>query len=303
MAAGNLLKVSPDSPPYSRVSISVNDVSLSIATLQHYIPGKPYFVFLHGFGCTKEDFADFLNIQALASNYSFLAYDAPGHGETECQCEHCCQTASSDAHPACHMLDNLSIPFLSRVAEAVLGNFGISEFDLSGHSMGGLTGLYLAHEYPARVHSFTNIKGNLGPEDCFLSRQVFNYPADDPELFFEDFVARAARSKSLGSALYASSLKHKVRSPRGVATSQVFRSMVKLSDTEDLMRWFLGLQANGTRLMFMFGEENRGLSYLPGLKADGVKLAEVVQSGHFVMYSNPILMWKFIEEFLKGPKE
>jgi pimeloyl-ACP methyl ester carboxylesterase len=48
--------------------------------------------------------------------------------------------------------------------------------------MGGLTALLLAHRYPDRVLSFVDIKGNLAPEDCFLSRQIFSFRSGDPEV-------------------------------------------------------------------------------------------------------------------------
>lgn len=49
--------------------------------------------------------------------------------------------------------------------------------------------------------------------------------------------------------------------------------------------------------MFMFGEENRGLSYLGRLE-EGVELAEIVDSGHFPVYSNPVEMSRRIARFL-----
>ena len=41
-------------------------------------------VFLHGFGSTKEEYAD-IALQPAFAGRPFLAYDAPGCGETSCQ--------------------------------------------------------------------------------------------------------------------------------------------------------------------------------------------------------------------------
>ena len=60
---------------------------------------------------------------------------------------------------------------------------------------------------------------------------------------------------------------------------------------------FLGLPCPK---MFMYGEENRGLSYLPRLEKEGVELAQIPESGHFPMYSNPVEMWRWIATFLKS---
>jgi pimeloyl-ACP methyl ester carboxylesterase len=59
--------------------------------------------------------------------------------------------------------------------------------------------------------------------------------------------------------------------------------MVNLSDDGNLMENFLALPLPR---MFMYGEQNRSLSYLPHLTAQGVQLAEITRSGHFPMYSN-----------------
>lgn len=69
--------------------------------------------------------------------------------------------------------------------------------------MGGLTALLLAHQEPDRVLSFVDIEGNLAPEDCFLSRQIFTHPSDGGGGFLEDFAERARRSCSSSSALFA----------------------------------------------------------------------------------------------------
>ena len=51
--------------------------------------------------------------------------------------------------------------------------------------------------------------------------------------------------------------------------------------------------------MFMYGEQNRSLSYLRHIQSNGVHLAEIPDCGHFPMYSNPVLMWKKIAEFIQ----
>lgn len=72
--------------------------------------------------------------------------------------------------------------------------------------------------------------------------------------------------------------------------------MVRLSDDGDLMGVFLALPC---RRMFMYGEQNAGLSYLKRLREDaGVEVAEIAFAGHFPMYSNPVEMWRRIGELL-----
>jgi len=79
-----------------------------------------------GGGSTKEDYVDFVHHPAFAGR-PFLAYDAPGCGETTC----------SD-------VSKLSIPFLLATARAVLDALDVERLHLVGHSMGGLTAPTLA---------------------------------------------------------------------------------------------------------------------------------------------------------------
>jgi len=257
---------------YERLRLDVEGVGLSVA-LSRRSGDAPPIVFLHGFGSTKEDYVD-IAYDANFAGRPFLAYDAPGCGET-----------------VCDDLSKVSIPFLVHTARDVLRAAGIERFHLVGHSMGGLTALLLAHEEPDRVLSFVDIEGNVAPEDCFLSRQVVTHASDDAERFFDEFIERTRRSPFFSSALYAANLRVKVRPG---AVRGIFESMVELSDDGDLMSKFLALPFPR---MFMYGEQNSSLSYLPALAAGGVELADIPNSGHFPMYSNPVAMWRRIADF------
>ncbi len=150
----------------------------------------------------------------------------------------------------------------------------------------------LADLEPERVLSFTDIEGNIAPEDCFLSRQIVSHPNADAEKFFEAFIARTSEAPAYASALYSASLRHKVRA---AAVPGIFNSMVELSDNGNLMERFLRLPFPR---MFMFGEQNRYLSYLDHIEANGVRLSEIPVCGHFPMYSNPAIMWAEIADFV-----
>ncbi|MBK3511205.1 alpha/beta fold hydrolase [Pseudomonas sp. MF6747] len=257
---------------HTAVPLTVDGVALSIAALYRSGTRAP-IVFLHGFGSTKEDYADIV-LHPAFDGHAVVAFDAPGCGESEC----------AD-------LSKICIPFLLETALQVLEHFDVERFHLVGHSMGGLTALLLAHRFPERVLSFTDIEGNIAPEDCFLSRQIVDFPADDPDAFFSAFIHRTRQAPAYASALYSASLRHRVRAG---AVRGIFASMVELSDHADLMGKFLGLPCP---TMFMYGEQNATLSYLPHIQANGVRLAPIAQCGHFPMYSNPAAMWRQIADF------
>lgn len=253
------------------LAITVRGTEIEVAAIHRTGTREP-IVFLHGFGSSKEDYADIVR-HAAFNDRPFLAYDAPGCGETRC-----------------NDLKKISIPLLVDTALAMIDKLGFARFHLVGHSMGGLTALMLAHAHPERVLSFVDIEGNIAPEDCFLSRQAIDYPDGDDEQFFAAFIARTHRSPAWTSALYAASLRHKVRA---AAVRPIFTSMVDYSDRGELMAKFLNLPCP---TMFMYGEQNNTLSYLAEIERRGVTLAEIPHCGHFPMYSNPLAMWQKINE-------
>jgi pimeloyl-ACP methyl ester carboxylesterase len=158
--------------------------------------------------------------------------------------------------------------------------------------MGGLTALMLANAHPDRVLSFTDIEGNISPEDCFLSRQIVEHADPDPDAYFDAFIDRTRHQPAYASALYAASLRHKVRAG---AVRGIFSSMVDLSDHGELMEKLLRLPCPK---MFMYGDQNASLSYLDHIEANGVRLSQIPDCGHFPMYSNPPEMWREIAEFV-----
>lgn len=256
------------------LDLTVDGTDVRLRCLQRGGPLAP-LVCLHGFGSTKEDYAD-LALRPEFEGRPLIFWDAPGCGRSEL------------SDPSA-----LSIPFLVEVALTACDALGIGKFHLSGHSMGGLTGLVLAHENPDRVLSFFDIEGNIAPEDCFLSRQIVEHPAETPDAFARGFIDRVRGRPEYGSALYAAALPMKVQD---TSFEPIFTSMVTLSDTAPLMEMFTGLPCPRA---FIHGAQNRHLSYLRDLPNHGVEVIEIPQSGHFPMYSNPPVLWSEMADFLK----
>ncbi|MFD4669103.1 alpha/beta fold hydrolase [Lentzea sp. NPDC058450] len=256
---------------HEQIPLRVQGVNLRVASVLRREGSDAPVVFLHGFGTSKEDYLDVLQRHDFTGR-SFLAYDAPGAGATEC----------AD-------LGQVDLPFLADTARALLDRAGIGRFHVVGHLTGALTALLLAHAEPTRVLSFVNIKGILAPEDCVLSREALHHR--DPGEFVFALAERSRETPCYGGGLYAANVPAKVR--RGAIPS-LFRSMVELADHGNLLQKFLALPCPR---MYLYGEQCAGLSYLPLLDANGVELAEIPHSGQLPMYSNPVAMWRQIGEF------
>ncbi|BCS02619.1 alpha/beta fold hydrolase [Aspergillus luchuensis] len=273
-----------DSPPpsFSTLSLTVNDHPLKLSTL--YRPGpKPAILFLHGFGSCKEDLHDLVYLPSLR-DHTLIAYDAPGCGASEYY------GPSSD----------LTISFLVATAQAVLKQFHITSFYLIGHSTGALTGLMLAASLPPTQYqllAFINIEGTLSPENCFFTRSLYtdlvkSTPSSSPEDDLQKLIAHAHSTPGYSHALYASLLPSRVRPE---AVRPLVTSAVELS-WKNLLGRFLRLSCP---LMYMFGDQNREVSFLSQLEMKGVELAQIPTSGHFPMYSNPAKMLRRIEGFFR----
>lgn len=260
---------------HTPIPLTVGGTDMRLDAFHREGEGIP-LVFLHGFGSTKEDYADVCHRPEFAGR-PVLAYDAPGCGR------------SWIADPAV-----VTVEFLVATLEAMLERFGYERVHLVGHSMGGLTSLVFACTRPHRVAGFVDIEGNLAPEDCFLSRQIHDYPADDPESFMDAFEKRAWESAEYGSAMYATTVRLRVRPD---AVRPIFTSMVELSDHGGLLEEFLALPFPR---MFIHGEQNAELSYLGTLAANGVEVASIPDSGHWPMYSNAPELWRRLDGFLSA---
>ncbi len=235
---------------------------------------RPPVLCLHGFGSTKEDYADLALFPGFEDR-DLVFWDAPG----------CGQSTVSDPTV-------LSIPFLVSVTQAACAHLGIERFHVVGHSMGGLTALLFAAAAPERVLSFFNIEGNIAPEDCFLSRQIVDFPAETPEAFLRDFLARVKDRPEFCVPLYARALPLKVQT---TTVAPIFRSMVAISDTQPLMQIYADLPFPKA---FVYGAQNRQLSYLGQLPDLGVAVIEIAHSAHFPMYSNPPALWSALAGFI-----
>ncbi len=258
---------------HKTIQVDSSGANIRLSCL-HQSGERASVVCLHGFGSTKEDYTDVTLHPAFAGR-GLVVWDAPGCGQS-----------------VCDRLELVSIPLLVEVLEQALSQFQIERFHLVGHSMGGLTALQFATANPHRVLSFTNIEGNLTREDCFLSRQIFDHPAETPQDFLNAFAERVRERPEWSNRLYAANLPIKVH-PDAVAP--IFRSMVELSDHTPLLEEFIDAPFPK---MFVYGEQNSELSYIERLNKSGVELAEIPYSSHFPMYSNPQELWSRLAQFI-----
>jgi pimeloyl-ACP methyl ester carboxylesterase len=220
-------------------------------------------VYIHGLGCGSEDFRAMTQQSALRS-YRLVAVDLPGCGDTVYEAD-----------------DRLDIDGLVAVFGAFVTTLGLDRFLLVGGSMGGLIGLLYAERNLARLTGFANVEGNLSSEDCLFSRKVVGHDF----AYFERVVFPSIKSQlSLaGNRGFAKHLEVLSRAdPR--AYYDYCAQLVEYSDHGELLRRFVQLPL---RKHFIYGAQNRHLSYLARLRESSCAMFEIEHANHFPFYDDP----------------
>ncbi|MEW5735456.1 MAG: alpha/beta hydrolase [Thermodesulfobacteriota bacterium] len=239
-------------------------------------PGpKETLVFLHGLGCSKEDFRGAAEAEGLR-DYTLAGFDFPGSG------------GSSYPEGA-----RFSLADLAEITDAVVAGLGLDRFVLAGHSMGGAVALLYMAKHPEKAAAFVNIEGNLAPDNCGISRIAREkdfrdfYPA-----IYADHIKRLLDRNNPGFAAWARSLEN--------ASPQAFfdycPTLVELSDSGILLRQFIGL---AIPKIYIYGSQNQGLCSLPELAQKGCPLQEIPASAHFPFHDNPETFYTAVSDFLR----
>lgn len=234
-------------------------------------------LYIHGVGASKRDFLGSANQDDLR-NYTIAAFDLPGCGQTP------------------YLADRgWRVEDLVEITDQVVSVLGLGSLVITGHSLGGLVGLLYAREYPAKVKGLVNIEGNLGPEDCFLTREI-------ARLSFSDFLStghlyqlkvKFANAPHQGARTWAEAL-----GSQGTARAlyDYAVSIVDWSDNSDLLGMFEGLPIPKA---FVYGSANNHLSYLARLRKGDASVIEVPDSGHWPHLDNPQYFYRALLHFLK----
>jgi pimeloyl-ACP methyl ester carboxylesterase len=157
----------------------------------------------------------------------------------------------------------------------------LAPFLLVGGSMGGLVALLYAERNPGKVAGFVNVEGNLAPEDCMFSRLVVPHAYSHFEKVVFPQIKKTLSSKSgRGSARHLQVLEK--AHPRAYY-DYVFQT-VEYSDHGHLLDRFLALPLPKC---FLYGSENRHLSYLQRLRESDCTVIGIKNAGHFLFYDAP----------------
>lgn len=245
---------------YSNITLNTGFGGQPIAFFDRDGSGTPV-VFVHGLGNAASNFEDVLEARALA-DHRLIALDLPGCG----------------ASPYPRRLD---IDGVVHVVEAFVDATDPPRFLIVGASMGGLVALLYAERHPDRLAGFLNVEGNLAPEDCMFSRRVVPHTCEEFARTVLPEIKRSVAAKP--GRGFAKHLEVLNRADPRAYYDYSFQT-VEYSDNGRLLDRFLSLPVP---VHFVYGSVNRGLTYLPRLRASRCTVTEVEDADHFLFYDAP----------------
>jgi pimeloyl-ACP methyl ester carboxylesterase len=227
-------------------------------------PGSgPTILYIHGLGCSKADFMEMSSVPELQS-FRLVCADNPGCGDS----------SYDENHP-------LNIDGVVELIENFVAHLRLDRFLLVGGSMGGLVALLYAERNPNKVVGFVNVEGNLAPEDCIFSRNVISHSYSDFEkVAFPQIKRTLSAQTGRGFAQHLRVLER--ANPR--AYYDYAFQIVEYSHHGNLLERFLNLHVPRC---FLYGSENRHLSYLERILESECSVVEIPNAGHFLFYDEP----------------
>lgn len=263
-------------PRLDQINVEWRGREFSLPYLYREGIGGPSVFFVHGLGGAKENFYAAFQSPALA-DCTLLTFDEPGTG-----------LAAFDPDAG------LDVSALADMAQSVAEQLLPGPYFLAGASMGGLIALLqLRRHGVGRIQGLINMEGNLCPEDCMFSRRVISHELESFEPVFKQMIGELRGSSSAGDRIIAHNMELNV-DIRGYHTYS-FQTVAE-SDSGRLIEEFLAMSIPR---LFLYGELNTSLSYLPRLRASSVQVKEIPTSGHFLFYDNPVATFQAVGHFVR----
>ena len=125
-----------------------------------------------------------------------------------------------------------------------------------------------------------------------FTRRVVPHTLDTFPSLFDQMMSELRSSRFVGNQIIAHNMALNVDIRAYHAYS--FET-VKESDSGRLIEEFLSLPMPK---LFLYGEQNRALSYLPRLRNSDVHVAEIPSAAHFLFYDNPVATYEAIGAFV-----
>jgi len=133
------------------------------------------------------------------------------------------------------------------------------------------------------------------PEDCMFSSKAIAHDYDTfRNKIFPDSIEEMKNNGNAGYHIIANNLQlnTNIRSYYNYSFQTV-----EYSATGELLKQYLSMEIPR---IFIYGQENSSLSYIPELLRNSLNIKEIPNSNHFVFYDNPKELYDVIGDFIDG---
>jgi pimeloyl-ACP methyl ester carboxylesterase len=229
--------------------------------------GDELVLFLHGLGCSKENWRQAWGVRELRDN-SFLAVDFLGFGHSP-----------RPAQFGYRLEDQAA------VLAAVIDAHALKRIHLVAHSMGGTIALLLPARILSRLGSLILVEPRLVNSSCGIAAEAVKYT-------YEEFTSGAftwIQRRISNDQQVAYDLKR-------ADQAAFYHSSCSLVDWTRGRCMLDRFEAAPCRKVFIYGAENRHLEELAEIPSD-LKI-EIGHSGHFVMRDNPDDFYRQLAAFI-----
>jgi pimeloyl-ACP methyl ester carboxylesterase len=257
------------------ISVRYNDKRIRIASSLRLMSDN-LLLFMHGFGCTKESFAEAFSQESL-KDFSICTFDFPGHG----------QSTVSDS-------SMYSMQSYADIANQLIDRLAPRRVFLACHSMGGAVGL-IASQGRRDIGCYVSVEGNMVAKDCGLVSRTTAAQSSTEYLDggYREFLGQLRQSSRRDYLAWA----RWCAQADPAALHQTARSLVEWSDSGKLLDWFRSL----SRKAYLYGEDEDKQYLLPRLAKEPVY--SIANAGHFVMIDNPIRFYAVLADVLLNAKD
>jgi pimeloyl-ACP methyl ester carboxylesterase len=261
-------------------SVTVKDTKLDIAYRYRYVPDAPTVLYVHGVGCSMDDFAAAYRRPEL-EGYSLLSFDFPGCG-------------NSAAYPEGVQF---TIDDLASVTSALAQNVHAERLVVMGHSMGGAVALRYLAQHGKHTRAFIDVDGNLTALESTFTKEIAAQTAGQLQTvgiakLRRDFAAKPDR----GSQKYADTLGR--ANPRTLLDYS--RSLIEYSASGELLSTILELDMPCAYLYGDAYHETVPARYGEMFAQRGIRLIEISGSAHWPMHDNPGEFYRAVGDFLNA---
>ncbi len=234
--------------------------------------GTP-LVYIHGWGCSKQDFASAAKNKRL-QQYRLIAFDFPGCGESS-------------------YAGKLTADDMVAITHRLLVDLKASPVVLVGHSMGGALAIRYAERFPTEALGIVSVAGNMIAEDCKLTRKVAGETKKNLQKDYGTWVATMKSNKNPGWRAYGQTLE-KWTNPK--AYHDYARLAVRLCDRGGLLPLFSRLPM--PKLFLYCQNDQSSPQKLQALSNNGVETKAIPRSQHFPGYDNPTYYYRVLADFM-----